>query len=165
MNHYKSWAALNNQLTDLLCDDLRDHISYFLTRYHKVHNSYGRAAIRLDGKELVCFSWIEMYNQEHDLHEIWEKTGIWDCNDTFIKEKWDKNATYYDMDFLSAATAFLQMPIQKALNSNNSLIRIFAILDRRTGQRTLKKIKDKENYQNYPDWIKQFYELRLCKLH
>lgn len=43
MNHYKSWAGLNKQLTDLLCEELKDHLSYFLTRYHRVHNSYGRA--------------------------------------------------------------------------------------------------------------------------
>lgn len=165
MNHYKSWAALNSQLTDLLCDALKDHLSYFLTRCHKVHNSYGRAAIRLDGRELVCFSWIEMYHQEHDLHETWQKTGIWDYNDPILKEKWKENACYYDMDFLAATTAFLQMPIQKALNSDNFLIRIFAILDRRTGQRTLRKIKDKGDYQNYPDWLKQFYDLRLYGLH
>lgn len=51
MNHYKSWSALNKQLTSFLCDELKNRISYFLTRYHKVRNSYGRAAIRLDGKE------------------------------------------------------------------------------------------------------------------
>lgn len=48
MNHYKSWGYLNKQLADLLCDELKERVSYFLTRYHKVHNSYGRAAICLD---------------------------------------------------------------------------------------------------------------------
>lgn len=130
MNHYKSWAELNKQLVDLLCDELKERLSYFLTRYHKVHNSYGRAAIRLDKRELICFSWIEMYRQEADLNEVWEETGVWDDNDLNLKEKWDVNATYYDMDFLSAATSFVQMPIMKALYS---IVKIFAILDRRIG--------------------------------
>ena len=68
MKHYKSWAGLNKQLSQLLCAELKGRISYFLTRYHDVHNAYGRAAIRLDGRELVCFSWIEMYQQEADVH-------------------------------------------------------------------------------------------------
>ncbi len=80
MNHYKSWSKLNKQLSDLLCNELKDHLSYFLTRYHKVHNSYGRAAIRLDNRELVCFSWVEAYHQDYDLNEIWEETGVWDYN-------------------------------------------------------------------------------------
>jgi len=161
MNHYKSWSALNKQLTDFICDELKTRISFFLARYHKVHNSYGRAAILLDGRELVCFSWTEMYHQEQDLHEVWEETGVWDDGNLDLKEKWDKNATYCDMDFLSAATEFLQMPVKEALNSDNYIIRVFAILDRRVGKRTLRAIKQQEAYFNYPDWVRQFYELRL----
>lgn len=161
VNHYKSWAGLNRQLADLLCDELRERLSYFLSRYHKVHNSYGRAAIRLDKRELVCFSWIEMYHQETDLHEVWEETGVWDSDDLNLKKKWDENATYHDMDFLSAAISFLQMPIMEALYSDNYIVQIFAILDRRVGKRTLRKIKENGAYQNYPSWVKQFYDLRL----
>lgn len=161
MNHYKSWADLNRQLVDLLCDELKERVSYFLTRYHKVHNSYGRAAIRLDKREMVCFSWIEMYHQESDLNKVWKETGIWDYNDLNLKKKWDANATYHDMDFLSAATSFLQMPIIKALYSENCIVQILAILDRRIGRRTLCKIKENGTYQSYPYWVKQFYDLRL----
>lgn len=161
MNHYKSWSDLNRKLTDLLCDELKERVSYFLTRYHKVHNSYGRAAICLDKRELVCFSWIEMYHQETDLHEVWEETGVWDCSDSNMKKKWDANATYCDMDFLSAATSFLQMPIMNALYSDNFIVQIFAILDKRIGKRTLRKIEDDGAFQNYPSWVKQFYDLRL----
>ncbi len=161
MNHYKSWTGLNKQLVDLLCDELKGHLSYFLTRYHKVHNSYGRAAIRLDKRELICFSWIEMYHQETGLNEVWEETGVWDYNDLNLKKKWDVNATYYDMDFLSAATSFLQMPVMEALYSDDYIVRIFAILDRRVGKRALRKIKENGAYQSYPSWVKQFYDLRL----
>ena len=67
MDHYKSWSGLNKWLCECLCEELKDRITYFLTRYHKVHDSYGRAAILLDGKELVCFSWIEQYRQEQQV--------------------------------------------------------------------------------------------------
>lgn len=160
MDHYKSWASLNKQLTDLLCDGLKERLSYFLTRYHKVHNSYGRAAIRLDKREMVCFSWIEMYHQETDLDKVWEETGVWDHDDLDLKKKWDADATYYDMDFLAAATSFLQMPIMKALYNDNYIVKIFAILDRRIGKRTLRKIKEDGFYLSYPSWVKQFYDLR-----
>lgn len=161
MNHYKSWADLNGQLAGLLCDELQERLSYFLTRYHKVHNSYGRAAIRLDKQEMVCFSWVEMYHQEADLHKVWEETDVWDSDNLDLKKKWDADATYHDINFLSAATSFLQMPIMEALHSDNYIMQIFAILDRRVGKRTLRKIKEDGAYLNYPSWVKQFYDLRL----
>lgn len=162
MNHYKSWSALNNQLSDLLCDELKNRVTYFLTRYHKVHNSYGRAAIRVDNKELVCFSWIEMYHQDYDAEEVWKETGVWDYHNPELKKKWDADAVYSDMDFLSAAALYLNMPIQEALFSDNYIIRIFAVLDRRIGKRTLQKIREKKEYDSLPAWVRQFYELRVA---
>ena len=53
LTHYKSWSGLNKQLIDCLCDPLKDRVSYFLTRYHDVHNSYGRAAILLDNMRRI----------------------------------------------------------------------------------------------------------------
>jgi len=161
VDHYKSWSKLNQQLSDLLCDELKNHLSYFLTRYHKVHNSYGRAAIRLDDRELVCFSWVEMHHQDYDLNEIWKETGVWNYKNSALKNKWDANATYHDLNFLMAATSFLQIPITNALYSDNNIIRIFAIVDRRIGKRTLQKLRKSGDYQSLPSWVKQFYELRL----
>ena len=162
MNRYKSWSALNRQLVDRLCLDLRDRVTYFLTRYHTVHNAYGRAAIRLDGRELICFSWPAMYRQEGDLHRLWQETGRWDREDLALREVWNREAVYCEMDFLNAAAAFLDLPIAAALTSDNYIIRILAILDRRTGRRTLRKIR--EQPPSLPPWVQQFYELRLQAL-
>lgn len=164
MKHYKSWAGLNKQLSQLLCAELKGRISYFLTRYHDVHNAYGRAAIRLDGRELVCFSWIEMYQQEADVHLQWEATGNWDYNSKELKKKWDLNKAYYEMDFLNAALEFIQMPIETALKSENYIIRIFAIMDRRVGKRRLKEILSHSGYESYPEWVQQFYTIAATRL-
>ncbi len=102
-----------------------------------------------------------MYKQESDLHDIWKETGVWDDRNPELKNKWDENATYCDMCFLGAATSFLQTPIMEALYSDNYIIRIFAIMDRRVGKRTLQKIKESGDYRSFPAWVKQFYELRL----
>lgn len=61
----------------------------------------------------------------------------------------------------SAGTEFLQMPIADALCSENYLVKIFAIMDRRVGKRTLQKLSESGEYKNYPEWVRQFYELRL----
>lgn len=159
MRRYKSWVGLKKQLEQFLCDELQGRITYFLARYHKVHNAYGRAAIRLDGRELICFSWIEMYRQDADLGLQWQQSGEYD--EAALKEKWDREKAYHDINFLDAALQFLEMPISGALKSENYIIKILAILDRRVGKRTLAKIAQRGEYAAYPDWVRQFYELRL----
>ena len=167
MEHYKSWSNLNKLLNQMLCDSLRGHIQYFLTRYHQVHNSYGRAAIQLNGKEIVCFSWIEMYHQERDASELYEGNPDLSCEDieAIMKPKWDDECTYCEMDFLSAALQFRNMPIQTALNSDNYIIKILAIMDGRVGKRTLRQIANEGAYTEYPCWVRQFYDLRLSDLN
>ncbi|TQI66564.1 hypothetical protein [Clostridium sp. KNHs216] len=163
MEHYKSWAGLNKQLSETLCDELVDRVTYFLTRYHDVHNSYGRAAIRLDGKELVCFSWIEMYHQEFDISALHkeEQESSYEEMIARMKPKWETDCTYCEMDFLDAVLQFRNMPVRTALESENYIIKILAIMDRRIGKRTLLRIADAKEYEKYPAWVRQFYELRL----
>ena len=163
MDHYKSWSGLNKWLEDSLCEELKGRITYFLTRYHKVHDSYGRAAILLDGKEQVCFSWIEMCRKERAVNEVWQQDrsqSYLSLYDT-MKPQWDANCTYCDMDFLNAALEFRNLSIQDALNSDDYIIKILAILDKRVGKRSLQKIALSEEYKKYPARARQFYELRL----
>ena len=166
MEHYKSWAGLNKQLTGTLCDAYKEQITYFLTRYHDVHNAYGRAAVRLDGHELAAFSWIEMYRQEADVAAAFkeDETASYEGLYSDMKPKRDADCTYHELDFLSAALKFCSMAIEDALLSDNYLIRIFAILDRRVGIRTLRKIASDETYKALPQWVRQFYELRLAEI-
>ena len=162
MNHYKSWSGLNKQLTERLCAPLRTRISYFLTRYHDVHNAYGRAAIRLDGTELVVFSWIEQYRQEAETDRLVRESGTtYEAAGEQLKPKFDANCTYSEMDFLSAALEYRDLSIQDALHSENYIIRILAILDRRAGKRAVQECLAGDTYQKLPHWVQQFYELRL----
>ena len=69
---YKSWSNLKKQMNDLLCDSLKDKISYFYTSYHEVHNAYGRATIQYEKKEIVAFSWDRQYEQVQDIRTIQE---------------------------------------------------------------------------------------------
>lgn len=163
MDRYKSWSGLNRQLQATLCDALKGRVSYFLTRYHTVHDAYGRAAIRLDGRELVVFSWVETYRQERDLAARYAPDGgkSWHELATELKPRWDLGGTYSEMDFLDAALRFRKMRIRDALESENCIIRILAILDRRVGKRTLAKLRARGEYECCPDWVRQFYRLRL----
>ena len=167
---YKSWGKLKKQMESLLCDALKNKISYFYTRYHKHRGSYGRAAIQYDKKELVSFSWdvgfdvqwAEEYNftldepDERKYETIQELQR--EIHTELMRTKWMPNGTLYHLDFTHAAILYLQTDIQTALTSDNYLLRIFAYMDRRTGKRTLLKIQN--DIAQLPEWVSQFYHLR-----
>ena len=49
-----TWSGIRNKLeNDYLCPALRGHIQYFATSYWESHDQTGRAAIRLDGVEVL----------------------------------------------------------------------------------------------------------------
>lgn len=106
-----------------------------------------------------------MYHQERDVDELWYDEGKPEYEfgkyEKMLKSKWDENCTYYEHDFLSAVLTFRNMSIQDALYSDDFIIKALAIMDKRVGKRTLKKIEDSGNYLDYPDWVKQFFLLRL----
>ena len=66
---------------------------------------------------------------------------------------------YTDEEFCAALETYRNQDITKSIFSKNPLVRMFAILDRRIGKRTLVKIKETLNEQ--PDWLKKIYQLRL----
>ena len=61
--------------------------------------------------------------------------------------------------FYNAFNEFDNQSIERSLYSENLLIRIFAILDRRVGKRTLSKLR--ENIQNEPQVFQQFFSIRM----
>ena len=154
---YKSWSNLKKQMHDLLCDSLKDKISYFYTNYHEVHNAYGRATINYNKKEMVAFSWVEMYAQEREVSQLYQE-GKKVSYGELEKGKWIPECKLCDADFINSLTIYLKTDIAISLHSDNYLLRVFAYMDRRVGKRTLIKIKDE--VEKLPEWVKQFYQIR-----
>lgn len=162
LGRYKSWQGLKKWLEDALCDELKGRVHYFLTRYVRVHNAYGRAAIELDGNMQVCFTWDRGYKQEADENRMYAAgMGGYDEILEKLKPEWDAACVYSEGDFLAAALEFRNLSIREALNSENYIVRVLAILDRRVGRRTIRAISDARDYENAPDWVRQFYRLRI----
>ena len=170
---YKSWSNLKKQMNDLLCDALKNKISYFYTTYREVHDTYGRATINCERKELVAFSWQIRYEQWEDEYKILNNTNLdiqhlgsssavrerqKQIQEELSKEKWMPECILCDGDFIFAVTEYLKTNITSALNSDNYILRLFAYMDRRVGKRTLIKIK--EAAEALPEWVKQFYLIR-----
>ena len=62
-------------------------------------------------------------------------------------------------EFCEALMVYRNQDIKCSINSENPLVQMFAILDRRVGKRTLNDIKEMSEY--YPEWLKKIYELRI----
>jgi hypothetical protein len=77
--------------------------------------------------------------------------------DTHDKGGFDQRAFY------KAYYEYINQSIEKSLNSPDCIVRLFAILDKRVGKRTLLRIKPTINSQ--PHWLQQFYLLRLNSLN
>lgn len=154
---YKSWSNLKKQMNDLLCDSLKNKISYFYTSYHEVHNVYGRATINYNKKEMVAFSWVEAYAQEREVSLLYQE-GKKVSYEEMEKVKWMPECKLCEGDFINAITIYLKTDIATSLQSDNYLLRVFAYMDRRAGKRTLVKIKDE--VEKLPEWVKQFYQIR-----
>lgn len=86
--------------------------NFFLTRYHDVHNSYGRASIRLDGKELTNFSWVDMYKQEFDVNEMWKTTGEWDYDNSEFKKNGIMKRPFSIMIFCQRQLSICNCPLR-----------------------------------------------------
>ena len=170
---YKSWSNLKKQMNNLLCDSLKDKITYFYTSYHEVNNAYGRATINCNKKELVAFSWDIGYAKWDDEYTVLNETNVniqtlgsfqavWDeqkrVQEELNKSKWMPEGKLCETDFINAVTNYLKTDITTSLRSDNYLLRIFAYMDRRVGKRTLVKIQDE--VEKLPDWVKQFYQIR-----
>ncbi|NLC65536.1 MAG: hypothetical protein GX752_01180 [Clostridium sp.] len=172
-----SWSGLRKELEkDYLCESLKGRVQYFLTHYHKAPDKLGRFAIRIDGKEVLMANPYDYYvkgysNQEDILKEQMKiPAREWTGNETLYDEENKKaeeivhkmaiNDGVFDIyDILSSIDEYKNTAINKSISSENPIIRMFAVMDRRIGKRTLKKLIGEVKKQ--PHWLQFFYNLRL----
>ena len=158
----RHWADVRKILEqDLLCDSLKGRVRYFATKYRKSHDQIGRVCILVDGKEIINMPfrieddrYAETYTRKKDEPDRSFVDILEEVTDDFAQ-----SGLYYPGDFGNAFDEFLYLDIKMALNSDDWLVRIFAIMDRRTGKRTLEKIKP--SISDLPEWLQYFYELRF----
>lgn len=171
-----SWSGLRKKLEqDLLCESLRGRVQYFATHYHGAPDNYGRFCIRVDGKEYVManpYTEGKAYRLEQQLKEERNippreydgKGGF--LNDEVNRQVEDEagrilaNQGYYDMWYISdTLEEYTSASIQDSLSSENPVVRCLAVMDRRVGKRTLRKLAETVDAQ--PEWVQFFYRLRL----
>jgi hypothetical protein len=159
---HRHWADIRKILEqDLLCDSLKGRVRYFTTRYRKAHDDTGRVCVLVDENEIINMPfrieddrYCETYKRKNNMPD----KSFSEIHKEVFRDFADKGL-YYPGDFGFALDEFLSADIQSSLYSENWLVRMFAVLDRRVGKRTLEKIKS--DIPNLPVWLQFFYNLRL----
>lgn len=110
---------------------LRGRIQYFVTRYKFSHDQEGRAAILLDGKEVLRGNYYSKFFKS-DLFPRDEKCSHRIKNEYSYMDEVALDLGCFDQRcFYLAFEEFDNQSIDESLKCDNLLVRIFAILDRR----------------------------------
>ena len=155
-----TWSGIRKRMeSEYLAESLKGDISYFATSYSRSSDHEGRAAIRYKGKEIIkgCYyhNWTKAASFPKD--EKYERRMREEF--AYIDDTAIKLGVFDQTCFYKAFDEFDNQSIEKSLYSENMLVRIFAVLDRRVGKRKL--ISMKESIENEPDSIKEFFAIRM----
>ncbi len=154
-----TWSGMRKKLErEYLAESLRGHIQYYATSYRKSHDHEGRAAIRYDGKEIIkgCYwnNWMKAGLFPRD--EKWERRMA--VENAYMDDVALKLGVFDQRCFYRAFEEFEHQSIEESLVSNNLIIRIFAILDRRIGKRRLLLMQ--ETINDEPEIFQEFFAIR-----
>lgn len=155
-----TWSGIRHKLeNDYLAKSLQGHIQYYCTSYSKSPDHHGRAAIRLDGQELISGCYWNNWSKAHlfPLDETYEKRITESY--AYMDETALKLGVFSEKSFYRAFEEFDNQSIEKSLSSNNLIVRIFAILDRRVGKRRLIDIHRELNPDD--EIFNMFYSIRI----
>ena len=143
-----SWKGMKKYLEkDMLCEKLRGRVSYHCDKYPKFSRSASCFTVSLDDATVKKFGY---YHSGSELG--WPQEFPWDMPMAEREE-------YTDWEFTDALEAYRRQPIGESLASENPIQRMFAIVDRRVGKRTLQKLA--ETVADQPEWLRAFYLARM----
>jgi len=160
---------------DLLCPVLRGRIHYEITKYRKAHDQPGRVIVKVDDDVILdgnLFKYFKGYREVEtaykETHNIprrqWngktiENQAVNEAAEMYIDRERLELGIFDVWQFTNAIELYLNQSIDKSLRSENPLVRLFAILDRRVGKRTL--MNERAELEQLPDWLQFFYVLRF----
>ena len=164
-----TWSGIKKKLeNDYLADSLKGRISYFATSYSYAPDHIGRAAIKLDGVEILKSDYYKLQKLQWESYQELTAAAEEDQENSEIdsnaiwKQSWleaTEKGGFDNQIFYTAFEEYDNQSIEKSLESNNALVRILAVLDRRVGKRRLQDLAG--IWKNEPEWIRLFLNLRL----
>ena len=149
-----SWKGMKKYLEkDMLCEALRGRVSYDFTWYPAFGGLSAVFTVLLNGQPAkkfgAAYAWKKLTGQGFEIRYIDDV-----CHVPFTTRE-----EYTDWEFSDALQAYRNQPIVQSIASENPIIRMFAIVDRRIGKRRLERLKDEVDQQ--PKWLRLLYVARL----
>ena len=164
-----SWSGMRRYLEkEMLAASLQGRVRYNCTRYVGMDSCH-IFEVYLDDKKVKQFSWetVNSYFINQGLKQNMNPVGIqeyWDSFWSLLDEiPLQSRTEYTDDEFCNALEEYRNQKIQVSIHSENTLVRMFAILDKRLGKRTLQKVR--ETITSQPDWLQSFYRIRFDSEH
>ena len=161
-----SWSGMRKYLEkEMLAECLRGRIRYGCTAYVGMDGKR-IFEICLDGEPLKRFSWetVNTYFIQQGLKPAAEVDGIVGYWSGFVallhRVPMEARPEYTDEEFCGALEVYRSQGIQDSLRSDDPLVRMFAILDRRVGRRTLASLGADAGRQ--PAWLQRLYLARMA---
>lgn len=149
---------------EMLAECLQGRIRYDCTTYKSMEN-YKVFRVYIDDKEVKRFSW-ETVNT-YFINNGFKKNSKPYGNMEYWDEYWEllehtpltARAEYTNGEFCDALSEYRNQNVHTSIYSDNPLVRMFAVFDRRIGKRTLSDIK--ASVEEQPQWLQEFYLLRF----
>ncbi len=165
--YHPKWSNAKKHLQSFICDALRNRVDFHIINYRRAHDQLGRAVITVDKKEVLNMCTLKAEAQEYrKTWEIKRKLNFYDFNDIAQNRAiWEQahNLTklediYAQYDFFTSLEHYFRNSIETSLYSSDRLVKILALMDRRVGKRSLRKLK--ENMKTEPVLIQYLFQLR-----
>lgn len=160
-----SWSGMRKYLEqEMLAESLAGRVRYGCTTYVGMDGCH-IFEICIDGEQVKRFSWetVNTYFLQNGYKRNKNPMGVAEYWEEFwpLLEKYpiQMRTEYTDEEFCDALQLYRNQSIQDSIASVNPLVRMFAVLDRRVGKRTLNKIKSYITEQ--PEWLQEIYQLRI----
>ena len=156
-----NWSQLRKQIRSLICDELRERVDFHKAVYRKSWESvYDRAWITIDGEEAYEFShgaWSNVWRAAKCSVASQHPAADWHTQNALVGAAIKDSGVQHTAFLSHSLHRYLEAPIEDSLQSTNLVIRAFAMIDRRTGKRTLARtaLTDDEH-----PLVRTFYELR-----
>ena len=149
-----SWKGMKKYLEqDMLCDALKGRVVYDFT-WNPRYGAYSCVfAVSLDGVPIkkfgMAYAWKRLSEQGFQLQYVDDVRRILMAD----------RKEYTDEEFSNALRDYRNQSIDLSIASDNPIIRMFTIVDRRIGKRTLESLKDE--IPNQLEWLKPLYVERM----
>ncbi len=150
-----SWSGMKKYLEqEMLCPALRGRVTWELTRFRPAGDEGSVFTVCLDGKPVKRFGFQLAAKALRD--RGFDILHAWDI-------PFSQRDEYTDDEFAEALKIYRNQPISLSVDSENPIVRMFAVVDRRVGTRTLVRLRGMMCAQ--PEWFRKLYEARISSVH